>query len=43
MNLVLWITQGLLALLFLFTGGMKLVLPIKALTEQMPPPASCSS
>jgi hypothetical protein len=38
MNLALWIVQGLLALLFLFTGGMKLVLPIKALTEQMPLP-----
>jgi DoxX-like family len=28
----------LLALLFLFAGGMKLVLPIAALTEQMPLP-----
>lgn len=32
----LWIVQGLLALLFLFTGGMKLSLPIAALTQQMP-------
>ncbi len=27
----LWICQGLLALLFLFAGGMKLVLPLEAL------------
>ena len=38
MNFALWIVQGLLALIFLFTGGMKLVLPIKVLTEQMPLP-----
>ena len=38
MNYALWIVQGLLALLFLFAGGMKLVLPIEALTEQMPLP-----
>ena len=38
MNLALWIIQGLLALLFLFTGGTKLVLPIKVLTEQTPLP-----
>jgi uncharacterized membrane protein YphA (DoxX/SURF4 family) len=35
---VLWVVQGLLALLFLFAGGMKLVQPIEALTEQMPLP-----
>jgi len=29
MNIVLWIIQALLALLFLFTGGMKLVLSIE--------------
>jgi uncharacterized membrane protein YphA (DoxX/SURF4 family) len=34
----LWIVQGLLALLFLFSGGMKLVLPLEALTGQMPLP-----
>jgi hypothetical protein len=34
----LWIVQGLLALLFLFAGGMKLVMPIELLTEQMPLP-----
>ena len=38
MNYALWIVQGLLALLFLFAGGMKLVMPIEALTEQMPLP-----
>src|SRR5467141_1446883 len=30
-NGVLWIVQGLLAALFLFEGGMKLVLPIEAM------------
>jgi hypothetical protein len=38
MNRALWIAQGLLAGLFLFAGGMKLVLPIEALTEQTPLP-----
>ena len=38
MTYVLWIVQVLLALLFLFTGGMKLVLPIEVMTEQMPMP-----
>jgi uncharacterized membrane protein YphA (DoxX/SURF4 family) len=38
MNYALWTVQGLLALLFLFAGGMKLVLPIEALTKQMPVP-----
>jgi uncharacterized membrane protein YphA (DoxX/SURF4 family) len=38
MNYALWIVQGLLALIFLFTGGMKLVLPIEVMTEQMPLP-----
>ena len=38
MNYALWCVQGLLALLFLFAGGMKLVLPIGALTGQMPLP-----
>jgi uncharacterized membrane protein YphA (DoxX/SURF4 family) len=32
MNIVLWIIQVLLALLFLFAGGTKLVLPIDVLT-----------
>ncbi len=38
MNRALWIVQGLLAALFLFAGGMKLVLPIEAMTQQMPMP-----
>jgi uncharacterized membrane protein YphA (DoxX/SURF4 family) len=33
-GLMMWIVQGLLALIFLFAGGMKLVLPIQALTAQ---------
>jgi hypothetical protein len=36
MNLALWIVQGVLALLFLFAGGMKLVMPIEEMTKQMP-------
>jgi uncharacterized membrane protein YphA (DoxX/SURF4 family) len=35
---VLWIVQGLLAVLFLFAGGMKLVLPVEEMTKQMPLP-----
>jgi hypothetical protein len=31
MTYALWIVQGLLALLFLFAGGMKLVLPLEAM------------
>jgi hypothetical protein len=38
MTYVLWIIQGLLALLYLFTGGTKLVLPLEVLTEQFPLP-----
>jgi DoxX-like family len=38
MTYALWIVQGLLALIFLFAGGMKLVLPLAVLTEQMPLP-----
>jgi DoxX-like protein len=38
MSTGLWIVQGLLALIFLFTGGMKLVLPIGELTKDMPLP-----
>jgi len=32
---LLWTVQGLLALVFLFAGGMKLVLPIEELTREM--------
>ena len=38
MTYPLWIVQGLLAALFLFSGGIKLVLPIEELTAQMPLP-----
>jgi DoxX-like family len=38
MTYALWIVQGLLALIFLFAGGIKLVLPLEALTAQMPLP-----
>ncbi|HYR87770.1 MAG TPA: DoxX family protein [Terriglobia bacterium] len=37
-NRVLWIFQGLLALLFLFAGGVKLILPIEEMTQQIPLP-----
>ena len=40
MTYALWIVQGLLALLFLFAGGMKLVLPIEELTAQSPMPGA---
>lgn len=32
-NTFLWIVQGLLAALFLFAGGMKLVLPLEAMQQ----------
>ena len=35
MTYALWIVQGLLAALFLFAGGMKLVLPVEEMTEQI--------
>ncbi len=36
MSAALWIVQCLLALLFLFTGGLKLILPLEEMTAQMP-------
>ena len=36
MNVALWTVQGLLAALFLFAGGMKLVIPVEALAAQSP-------
>jgi hypothetical protein len=36
MTYILWLVQGLLALIFLYAGGIKLVLPIEVMTEQMP-------
>ena len=38
MTHALWIVQGLLAALFLFAGGMKLVLPLDKLTGPFPLP-----
>jgi uncharacterized membrane protein YphA (DoxX/SURF4 family) len=38
MNAALWTVQVLLALLFLFAGGMKLVMPIEEMTKQMEMP-----
>jgi uncharacterized membrane protein YphA (DoxX/SURF4 family) len=35
MTYALWVVQGLLALLFLFAGVTKLVMPIEAMTEQI--------
>jgi hypothetical protein len=37
-NVLLWGVQGLLALLFLFAGGMKLVLPLEAMVTPIPLP-----
>ena len=34
----LWIVQGLLALIFLFAGSMKLIIPIEIMMAQMPVP-----
>ncbi len=36
MNVALWIIQVLLAVLFLFAGGVKLVMPIEEMTKGMP-------
>jgi uncharacterized membrane protein YphA (DoxX/SURF4 family) len=38
MNIALWIMQGLLAAIFLFAGGMKLIMPIDEMMQQMPIP-----
>lgn len=35
MNIALWIIQVLLALLFMFSGVMKLILPIEEMTKQI--------
>jgi uncharacterized membrane protein len=40
LSAALWIVQGLLALLFMFTGIMKLTAPIEMLTAQVPLPAA---
>jgi uncharacterized membrane protein YphA (DoxX/SURF4 family) len=38
LSALLWVIQVLLAALFLFAGVMKLIMPIEAMTEQMPLP-----
>ena len=38
MTYILWIVQGLLALIFMYAGGIKLILPIEVMTQQMPLP-----
>src|SRR5262245_19225412 len=38
MTKALWVVQGLLALLFLFAGGMKLILPLEQMTGPVPLP-----
>ena len=38
MNIALWIIQALLAALFLFAGGMKLITPIEEMTKQIAMP-----
>jgi uncharacterized membrane protein YphA (DoxX/SURF4 family) len=40
MTYALWIVQGLLALLFLFAGVMKFILPIEEMTKQFPMPGA---
>ena len=37
MNVALWVLQILIALLFLFAGGVKLIGPLDQLTKGMPP------
>ena len=39
-NVTIWTVQVILACLFLFAGGMKLVLPIAAMTQQIPLPGA---
>lgn len=36
MNRALWLVQGLLAVVFLFAGAMKLVVPYETMSAQMP-------
>lgn len=38
MNIALWILQTLLALLFVFAGGMKLIMPIEEMTKEVAMP-----
>ena len=36
LHVTLWVVQVLLALLFLFAGAMKFIMPIEEMTKQMP-------
>jgi uncharacterized membrane protein YphA (DoxX/SURF4 family) len=38
MSWILWIVQALLVLLFLYAGGLKLILPVEEMTAQVPMP-----
>ena len=38
MNIALWIIQALLALVFLFSGGMKFIMSVEEMTQQIPMP-----
>lgn len=38
LHYTLWIVQGVLALVFLFAGGLKLITPIEVVLAQMPVP-----
>ena len=40
MSAALWTVQGLLALVFLFSGGMKLVMPIEEMTKEIALPGA---
>ena len=40
LNVVLWIAQALLALLYLFAGGTKLLMPIEEMTKDVPMPGA---
>jgi hypothetical protein len=39
-NVALWVVQGVLAALFLFAGGMKLITPVEVLAAMAPFPGS---
>ena len=39
-GVLLWTVQGLLALIFLFAGGMKLAMPLELLAKQSPLPGA---
>lgn len=38
-NAILWTIQGVLALVFLFAGSMKFIMPVAEMTKQIPFPA----